>query len=68
MVREESDVWIVNKPDAIWQAMNALPVDGVNKWFKESYISELRQPDFIFRPNHAMAEGTELHGRYACGA
>ena len=51
-------MWIMHKPDAIWQAMNTLPVDGINKWFKESYISEFRQPYFIFRPNHAMAEGT----------
>ena len=56
MVGEESDVWIVNEPDAIWHAMNTLPVDGVDKWLKESYISKLRQFDLIFRPNHSMAE------------
>ena len=66
MVGQESDVWIMHEPDAIWHAMNTLPVDGVNKGFQESYVSELRQPGLVFRSNHAMAEGTKLDRRHAC--
>jgi len=55
----------MHEPDAIWEAMHASPVNGVNKWLKERYISELGQPNFVLRSNYTMAEGAELDRRNA---
>jgi hypothetical protein len=61
MIRQESNVWLMHEPDAIWETMNTLPINSVNKGFKESYISELRQRDLVIRPNYTMTKGAQLH-------